>query len=109
MTNEVIQLKDDLDGANQRLKENESISLKAAKLAQENADLKSKLDEASTEKKILDEKVKLMENLVSERNNTDDVAVLRSELQNVQKIMVEDIGEKKEKQLDDLRYEFLES
>ena len=36
---------------------------------------------------------------------TDDVAVLRSELQNVQKIMVEDIGEKKEKKLDDLRSE----
>jgi chromosome segregation ATPase len=37
------------------------------------------------------------------RNNTDDVAVLRAELQNVQKIMVEDIGEKKEKQLDNVR------
>ena len=36
---------------------------------------------------------------------SDDVAVLRSELQNVQKIMVEDIGEKKEKKLDDLRSE----
>ena len=37
------------------------------------------------------------------RNNSDDVAVLRSELHNVQKIMVEDIGEKKEQQLADLR------
>ena len=77
--------------------------MKAAKIATENVELKSKLDEALTEKRIFEEKMLLMETLVNEKNNTDDVAVLRSELQNVQKIMVEDIGEKKEKKLEDLR------
>jgi len=85
--------------------ESDQISMKAARIATENVELKSKLDEAMTEKRIFEEKMHLMETLISEKNNTDDVAVLRSELQNVQKIMVEDIGEKKEKKLEDLRSE----
>merc|ERR1712228_614350 len=93
------------DNAHARLVESDQISMKAAKIATENVELKSKLDEALTEKRIFEEKMQLMETLVNEKNNTDDVAVLRTELQNVQKIMVEDIGEKKEKKLEDLRSE----
>merc|ERR1712029_140738 len=91
LTNEVIELKDKLDNAHARLVESDQISLKAAKISTENVDLKSKLDEALTEKRIFEEKMQLMETVISEKNNADDVAVLRSELQNVQKIMVEDI------------------
>ena len=99
----MIELKDKLENAQSQLADSQQISLKAAKLAADNADLKSKLDEVSTEKRILEEKMHVMETMVSERNNTDDVAVLRSELQNVQKNMVENIGEIKEQQLSDLR------
>ena len=51
--------------------------MKAAKIATENVELKSKLNEAVTEKRIFEEKMQLMETLISEKNNTDDIAVLR--------------------------------
>ena len=59
--------------------ESDQISMKAAKIATENVELKSKLDEAVSEKRIFEEKMQLMETLISEKNNTDDVAVLRLE------------------------------
>ena len=105
MTKEVIDLKDNLENAHLKLAELDLIQSKAAKLATENVDLKSRLDETNTEKRIIEEKMQLMKESL---NNSDDVAVLRSELQNVQKIMVEDLGEKKEKQLENLRSENLE-
>lgn len=100
-----MDLKGKLEESEKKAAQSEQISQKAVKLASENVDLKSKLDEVTTDKRILEEKMQVMETFVHERNNSDDVAVLRSELQNVQKIMVEDIGEKKEKVIDNLRQE----
>ena len=70
VTKEVIELKDKLDNAHARLVESDQISLKAAKIATENVEMKSKLDEALTEKRIYEEKVQLMETLINEKNNT---------------------------------------
>ena len=70
VTNEVIELKDKLDNAHARLVESDQISLKAAKIATENVEMKSKLDEALTEKRIYEEKMQLMETLINEKNNT---------------------------------------
>ena len=70
VTNEVIELKDKLDNAHARLVESDQISLKAAKIATENVEMKSKLDEALTEKRIYEEKMRLMKNLINEKNNT---------------------------------------
>ena len=50
--------------------ESDQISLKAAKIATENVEMKSKLDEALTEKRIYEEKMQLMETLINEKNNT---------------------------------------
>ena len=70
VTKEVIELKDKLDNAHARLVESDQISLKAAKIATENVEMKSKLDEALTEKRIYEEKMQLMETLINEKNNT---------------------------------------
>jgi len=70
LTNEVIELKDKLDNAHARLVESDQISLKAAKIATENVEMKSKLDEALTEKRIYEEKMQLLETLINEKNNT---------------------------------------
>ena len=67
MTKEVVSLKDQLDAAQARIAQGEEIASKAAKLAAENADLKSKLDEVSTQHLVAKEKLELMESMVSER------------------------------------------
>ena len=67
MTKEVVSLKDQLDSAQARIAQGEEIASKAAKLAAENADLKSKLDEVSTQHLVAKEKLELMESMVSER------------------------------------------
>lgn len=67
MTKEVVSLKDQLDSAQARIAQGDEIASKAAKLAAENADLKSKLDEVSTQHLVAKEKLQLMESMVSER------------------------------------------
>ena len=62
-----MDLKDQLDAAKARIAEGEQIASKAAKLASENAELKSKLDEVSTQHLVAQEKLQLMETMVSER------------------------------------------
>ena len=63
VTNEVIELKDKLGNAHARLVE-------SGRIATENVEMKSKLDEALTEKRIYEEKMRLMKNLINEKNNT---------------------------------------
>ena len=67
VTKEVVDLKDQLDAARARVAEGEQIASRAAKLASENAELKSKLDEVSTQHLVAQEKLQLMETMVSER------------------------------------------
>ena len=67
MTKEVLELKDKLDSAHAKIAEGEQIAAKAAKLAAENAELKSKLDEVSTQHLVAQEKLQLMESMVSDR------------------------------------------
>lgn len=62
-----MSLKDQLDSAQARIAQGDEIASKAAKLAAENADLKSKLDEVSTQHLVAKEKLQLMESMVSER------------------------------------------
>lgn len=63
-------LKDKLDNSHARLVESDQISLKVAKIATEIVEMKSKLDEALTEKRIYKEKIQLLETLIEEKNNT---------------------------------------
>ena len=67
VTKEVVSLKDQLDTAHAKIAQGEEIASKAAKLAAENAELKSKLDEVSTQHLVAQEKLQLMESMVSER------------------------------------------
>ena len=60
-------LKDKLDNSHARLVESDQISLKVAKIATEIVEMKSKLDEALTEKRIYKQKMQL---LIEEKNNT---------------------------------------
>ena len=62
-----MSLKDQLDSAQARIAQGDEIASKAAKFAAENADLKSKLDEVSTQHLVAKEKLQLMESMVSER------------------------------------------
>ncbi len=101
----MIDLKDHLNKATMKAEEGEKFAERAAILASENANLKSVVDELTSGKKVAEEKLQLLETVVQQRANNDDVAVLKAELQNVQKIMVEDLGERKEKQLEDYRSE----
>ena len=72
VTKEVTVLKDKLDNAHARLVESDQTSLKAAKIATEIVEMKSKLDEALTEKRMYKEKMQLLETLTEEKNNTVD-------------------------------------
>ena len=67
MTKEVLELRDKLDSAYARIAEGDQIVAKAAKLAEENVTLKSKLDEISSQKLVAEEKMHLLENVLSER------------------------------------------
>lgn len=67
MTKEVLELRDKLDSAYARIAEGDQIAAKAAKLAEENVNLKSKLDEISSQKLVAEEKMQLLENVLSER------------------------------------------
>ena len=67
MTKEVLELRDKLDSAYARIAEGDQISAKAATLSEENAYLKSRLDEVSSEKSVAEEKMHLLETVLSER------------------------------------------
>ena len=67
VTKEVLELRDKLDSAYARIAEGDQIAAKAATLSEENANLKSKLDEVSSEKLVAEEKMHLLETVLSER------------------------------------------
>ena len=81
---------------------------KLSTLSSENVTLKAELDEATSDGKVAREKARVLESVLEQRNNSDDVAVLRHELHNVQKLMMDDIQEiKTDTKLEDLRAENL--
>lgn len=79
---------------------------KLASLTQENAALKTGLDQATSEARVSREKAAVLEAVLEQKNNSDDVQVLRNELQNVQQSMMGNIEEiKADTRLEELRSE----
>ena len=60
-------------------------------LSEENAALKSGLDDAKAEVRVAKEKANILENVLEQRSNTDDVQVLRNELHNVQQVVADNM------------------
>merc|ERR1719510_114748 len=68
--------------------------------------MRATLDELKVQNHVKEEKIKILNTVVEQRNNVDDVAVLRNELHNVQSLMMSDINEiKSDTKFDELRQE----
>ncbi len=67
VTNEVASLKESLDQASQKVSEYERIAEKVAEMSAENVGLKAALDEMTGLHAAADEKVKILETVLSQR------------------------------------------